>query len=201
MALPEKNGEGIAEATRTITDSTYDEKHFASGHENYHGIDTRALHLGADEVYERKVALLNEALIDIGMNSFQWKVAAMTGFGWFVDNVSEGQIFSCAYADFDAVLDAGHHHHLFASSHGISRQAYRLLDCRQICRPCGRLDILADDCRFHRPTPCIQRHTPHISCLWPRRRWESKLRSYRYILRIHRSRNGREPASRLGNIP
>jgi hypothetical protein len=58
-----------------------------SGHSNYHGIDTQAVHLGADEVYEKKVALMNEAIIDLGMGSFQWKVFAMTGFGWFVDNV------------------------------------------------------------------------------------------------------------------
>ncbi|KAJ3536645.1 hypothetical protein NM208_g6639 [Fusarium decemcellulare] len=53
---------------------------------NYHGIDTRAIPSGADEVYERKVAVMNQALIDMGMGSFQWKVFAMTGFGWFVDN-------------------------------------------------------------------------------------------------------------------
>lgn len=56
-------------------------------HANYHGIDTQALHLGADEVYEKKIAIMNEALISLGMGSFQWKVYAMTGFGWFVDNV------------------------------------------------------------------------------------------------------------------
>lgn len=55
--------------------------------EDYHGIDTRPIASGADEVYERKVAILNQALIDIGMGGFQWKVFAMTGFGWFVDNV------------------------------------------------------------------------------------------------------------------
>ncbi|KAM5351154.1 hypothetical protein ACJ41O_003877 [Fusarium nematophilum] len=53
---------------------------------DYHGIDTRAIPSGADEVYERKVAVMNQALIDLGMGSFQWKVFAMTGFGWFVDN-------------------------------------------------------------------------------------------------------------------
>ncbi|KAF4469201.1 hypothetical protein FALBO_3899 [Fusarium albosuccineum] len=53
---------------------------------DYHGIDTRAIPSGADEVYERKVAVMNQALIDMGMGSFQWKVFAMTGFGWFVDN-------------------------------------------------------------------------------------------------------------------
>ncbi len=60
----------------------------AEGDENYHGIDTRAIHFGSNEAYERKVAIMNQALIDLGMGSFQWKVFAMTGFGWFVDNVS-----------------------------------------------------------------------------------------------------------------
>ncbi|KAM0277215.1 hypothetical protein ACHAQH_005998 [Verticillium albo-atrum] len=31
---------------------------------------------------------MNQALIDIGMGSFQWKIYSMTGFGWFVDNVT-----------------------------------------------------------------------------------------------------------------
>ncbi|KAK2779623.1 membrane transporter [Colletotrichum kahawae] len=53
----------------------------------HHGIDTRAIHVGSDYVYEKKVSVMNEALIDIGMGPFQWKVFAMTGFGWFVDNV------------------------------------------------------------------------------------------------------------------
>ncbi|KAI8656210.1 MFS domain-containing protein [Fusarium sp. Ph1] len=53
---------------------------------DYHDIDTRAIPSGADAVYERKVAVMNQALIDMGMGSFQWKVFAMTGFGWFVDN-------------------------------------------------------------------------------------------------------------------
>ena len=92
MDTTEKSMDNIAQTTRTMSESVHDEKQHTAGHENYHGIDTRALHLGADEVYEKKVALLNEALIDIGMNSFQWKIAAMTGFGWFVDNVSQTQL-------------------------------------------------------------------------------------------------------------
>ncbi|KAH0443875.1 major facilitator superfamily transporter [Colletotrichum camelliae] len=52
----------------------------------HHGIDTRAIHVGSDYVYEKKVSIMDEALIDIGMGPFQWKVFAMTGFGWFVDN-------------------------------------------------------------------------------------------------------------------
>ena len=59
----------------------------AGGHQNYNGIDTHALPLGADEAYEKKIAIMNEALIDIGMGRFQWMVFATTGFGWFVDNV------------------------------------------------------------------------------------------------------------------
>jgi hypothetical protein len=70
------------------TDEEVDEKTLIqTGHSNYHGIDTEAMHLGADEVYEKKIAIMNEAIIDLGMGSFQWKIFAMTGFGWFVDNV------------------------------------------------------------------------------------------------------------------
>lgn len=54
----------------------------------YHGIDTTAIRVGENEMYERKVAVMNQALIDLGMGPFQWKIFAMTGFGWFVDNVS-----------------------------------------------------------------------------------------------------------------
>jgi hypothetical protein len=59
-----------------------------AGHTNYHGIDTQTVQPGADGIYERKVATLNEALIDLGMGSYQWKVFLTTGLGWFVDNVS-----------------------------------------------------------------------------------------------------------------
>ncbi|KAM0332470.1 hypothetical protein ACHAQA_002751 [Verticillium albo-atrum] len=53
---------------------------------NYHGIDMSAIPTGSNIVYEKKIAIMNKALIDIGMGSFQWKIYAMTGFGWFVDN-------------------------------------------------------------------------------------------------------------------
>lgn len=53
---------------------------------HYGGIDTTAIPMGSNVVYERKVSTMNKALIDIGMGSFQWKIYAMTGFGWFVDN-------------------------------------------------------------------------------------------------------------------
>ena len=54
---------------------------------DYQGIDTRGVATGIDLVYERKAAIMNQALIDIGMESFQWKIFLLTGFGWFVDNV------------------------------------------------------------------------------------------------------------------
>lgn len=79
MALNEKPKPIDAES---YSKGTIDEQN------DYRGIDTSAVPHGADEVYERKVAVMNQALIDIGMGSFQWKIFAMTGFGWFVDNVS-----------------------------------------------------------------------------------------------------------------
>ncbi|KAL5042425.1 major facilitator superfamily domain-containing protein [Aspergillus fruticulosus] len=66
-------------------DATAD-KHLG-GHTNYHGLDRTQVQPGADAVYEAKIAVLNEALIDIGMGPFQWKIFATTGFGWFVDQL------------------------------------------------------------------------------------------------------------------
>lgn len=55
--------------------------------QNKKGIDMHGLPSGVGEAYETKVAILNQALVDLGMGGFQWKIFAMTGFGWFVDNV------------------------------------------------------------------------------------------------------------------
>lgn len=49
-----------------------------------HGINTSDVQPGADVAYEKKIAILNEALIDIGMNGFQWKIYAMTGLGKYL---------------------------------------------------------------------------------------------------------------------
>lgn len=65
-----------------------DLKGLEAGHTSYHGIDTRNVLPGADEVYDAKISVLNEALIDLGMGSYQWMVFLTTGLGWFVDNVS-----------------------------------------------------------------------------------------------------------------
>lgn len=64
-------------------------KDIVRGHSDYHGINTSDILPGADAAYEKKIAVMNEALIDIGMGPFQWKIFFMTGFGWFVDNVRE----------------------------------------------------------------------------------------------------------------
>lgn len=62
-------------------------KELEAGHASYHGIDTRNVQPGADAVYDTKIAILNEALIDLGMGQYQWMVFLTTGLGWFIDNV------------------------------------------------------------------------------------------------------------------
>lgn len=69
------------------TVSDLDAKCPITGHLDYHGINTTEIQPGADATYERKIALMNEALIDLGMGPYQWKIFACTRFGWFVDNV------------------------------------------------------------------------------------------------------------------
>lgn len=77
----------IAPVTTGRTASVYsgEDKRIGAGHTDYHGIDTTEVQPGADPVYVAKITILNEALIDIGMGSFQWKIFATTGFGWFID--------------------------------------------------------------------------------------------------------------------
>ncbi|KAM0231640.1 hypothetical protein ACHAP5_011009 [Fusarium lateritium] len=70
----------------TTIDDVDANKHLA-GHRDYHGIDTSQVQPGADAVYEAKISVLNEALIDIGMGPFQWKIFLTTGFGWFIDQL------------------------------------------------------------------------------------------------------------------
>lgn len=71
-----------------VTTLPSNEKLQVGGHTDYHGIDTTQVMPGADAAYEAKISIMNEALLDIGMGPFQWKVFMMTGFGWFVDNAS-----------------------------------------------------------------------------------------------------------------
>lgn len=64
------------------------QKDVGVGHVEYKGTDTGIVMPGTNNVYEKKIVIMNEALIDIGMGSYQWKIFLATGFGWFVDNVS-----------------------------------------------------------------------------------------------------------------
>jgi len=41
-----------------------------------------------DPVLSRKMALVNKAIDEIGMTSFQWKLFFLNGFGYAVDSVS-----------------------------------------------------------------------------------------------------------------
>lgn len=79
----------ISPVTRERTASVYsgEDKRIGAGHTDYHGIDTTEVQPGADPVYAAKISVLNEALIDIGMGPFQWKIFATTGFGWFIDQL------------------------------------------------------------------------------------------------------------------
>jgi hypothetical protein len=91
----EKDSLSAAKTPIAVTNtSNEDRKTFTIGHVDYHGIDTTQVQPGADAAYEAKITVLNEALIDIGMGPFQWKIFATTGFGWFVDNVSLASRFS-----------------------------------------------------------------------------------------------------------
>lgn len=63
-------------------------QHFDPQYGKSHNINTADVLPGSDVAYEKKISILNEALISLGMNSFQWKIFFMTGFGWFVDNAS-----------------------------------------------------------------------------------------------------------------
>ncbi|KAL3461795.1 major facilitator superfamily domain-containing protein [Aspergillus heterothallicus] len=78
----------IAHEKRDADASDLNDKEIDAGYVGYHGIDTRVLWQGVDEVYERKVSVLNAALIDLRMGRFQWQIVALTGLGWFIDNLS-----------------------------------------------------------------------------------------------------------------
>lgn len=68
-------------------DTTVREQKSALDPGNRHQYDTTDVQPGTDAVYAAKVALMNEAILDIGMGRYQWMTVVLTGFGWFVDNV------------------------------------------------------------------------------------------------------------------
>lgn len=130
------------EKTRSLSESKGKTELMES---NYHGIDTTAIPPGTDAVYERKIAIMNQALIDLGMGPFQWKIFAMTGFGWFVDNVSLLSESLLSVTDC-LVLDASHHHHQRPCQKRICRQAHCIHPCCQIRWLSYWLQCLANDC-------------------------------------------------------
>ena len=46
-----------------------------------------------DPVLAKKMALINEAIEEIGMTPFQWKLFFLNGFGYAVDSVSSNPYF------------------------------------------------------------------------------------------------------------
>lgn len=127
------------------------DKDIAAGHVDYHGIDTTTIAQGADEVYERKVAIMNEAFIDLGMGSFQWKIFALTGLGWFIDNVrilEAACILSLIIIIF-AVLDASYNYHQPCCASRILCRQDCLPHCSQVRRPGRGIEYLADDSGFY----------------------------------------------------
>jgi len=42
---------------------------------------------GHDTAYDRKSKVINKAIQDIGMGSYQWKLFVLCGFGWLADNL------------------------------------------------------------------------------------------------------------------
>ena len=49
-----------------------------------------------DPVLARKMALINEAIEEIGMTPFQWKLFFLNGFGYAVDSVSSKSFHRCS---------------------------------------------------------------------------------------------------------
>lgn len=42
---------------------------------------------GRDTAYDRKSKVINKAISDIGMGSYQWQLFVLCGFGWLADNM------------------------------------------------------------------------------------------------------------------
>ena len=40
---------------------------------------------GHDTAYDRKSKVINKAIMDIGMGSYQWQLFILCGFGWLAD--------------------------------------------------------------------------------------------------------------------
>lgn len=49
-------------------------------------VDEDLVASGHDSVYDRKSKVINKAIQDIGMGSYQWKLFILCGFGWLVSD-------------------------------------------------------------------------------------------------------------------
>ncbi|GME44800.1 putative sugar transporter [Neofusicoccum parvum] len=92
-AYSEKELPGLdARSVRSSESTTVPEHHNyerdADRYRNIYGaiIDTTYMQPGGDDVYDAKVKLLNEALLDMGMGRYQWLLTVVTGLGWFLDS-------------------------------------------------------------------------------------------------------------------
>lgn len=68
------------EKSTVVVDSQYEE---SSSGSNSDVFDIKAI----DPILARKMALVNTAIDEIGMTSFQWKLFWLNGFGYAVDSV------------------------------------------------------------------------------------------------------------------
>ncbi|KAL9115669.1 MAG: hypothetical protein Q9227_000037 [Pyrenula ochraceoflavens] len=50
-------------------------------------IETDVAASGHDSAYDRKSKVINKAIQDIGMGSYQWQLFVLCGFGWLADNL------------------------------------------------------------------------------------------------------------------
>lgn len=69
------------EKSTVVVDSHYEDA--SSSSSNSDVFDIKAI----DPVLARKMALVNNAIDEIGMTSFQWKLFWLNGFGYAVDSV------------------------------------------------------------------------------------------------------------------
>lgn len=69
------------EKSAVVVDSQYEEA--SSSSSNSDVFDIKAI----DPVLARKMALVNTAIDEIGMTSFQWRLFWLNGFGYAVDSV------------------------------------------------------------------------------------------------------------------
>jgi hypothetical protein len=84
----DKSDEGNDKAVASV--QTHDTDHFddTSSDSVREVFDVKAI----DPVLSKKMALVNTAIDEMGMTSFQWKLLFLNGFGYAVDSVGRSSI-------------------------------------------------------------------------------------------------------------